>query len=280
MLHTFLLIGQSNMAGRGFPAEAMPVDLSRIRLLRNGLWTGAFRPFSADRGFAGVSLAESFVEAYAAERNVEVGVVACADGGTRLAQWMPGQPLYENAVFQTKLAMRSSQLAGILWHQGESDMAPQLWPQYEENFRDAPKTVDVPVQVFVIGDIWTMIFPFEVYHRYGPLWYVSEFPYFYLYLAIFLIFMVDRHVVTKKAMASDVLKSNFFLHQLKLFEVFSLQCQSHTSGPDTIIRRIPKLYRSSFFHHVLLFHTLLLSRIVTFLPRFLILTVYTRILKL
>ena len=159
MLHSFLLIGQSNMAGRGFPAEAMPVDLSRIRLLRNGLWTGAFRPFSADRGFAGVSLAESFAEAYATERNVEVGVVACADGGTRLAQWMPGQPLYENAVFQTKLAMRSSQLAGILWHQGEGDMAPQLWPQYEENFRIFLHALrselgaqDVPVLIGGLGD--------------------------------------------------------------------------------------------------------------------------------
>ena len=50
------------------------------------------------------------------------------------------------------------------------DMTGQNAPlllQYEEDFRDAPKTVDVPVQVFVIGDIWTMIFPFEVYHRYG-----------------------------------------------------------------------------------------------------------------
>lgn len=159
MLHSFLLIGQSNMAGRGFPAEAVPVDFSRIRLLRNGLWTGAFRPFSADRGFAGVSLAESFAEAYAVAQDVEVGVIACADGGTRLAQWMPGQPLYENAVFQTKLAMRSSQLAGILWHQGEGDMAPQRWPQYEENFRAFLHALrrelgaeDVPFLIGGLGD--------------------------------------------------------------------------------------------------------------------------------
>ncbi len=112
MLHSFLLIGQSNMAGRGFVNEAAEVDLSRIRLLRNGLWTGAFRPFSADRGFAGVSLAESFAERYAAEHDTEVGIIACADGGTRLEQWMPGQPLYDNAVNNAKLAMRSSKLAG------------------------------------------------------------------------------------------------------------------------------------------------------------------------
>ena len=135
MFHSFLLIGQSNMAGRGFLQEAVPVDFSRICLLRNGLWTPAFRPFNPDRGFSGVNLAESFAEAYAAAHDTQVGIIACADGGTALSQWMPGQPLYENAVFQAKLAMRSSRLAGILWHQGESDMAPELWPHYEEKFR-------------------------------------------------------------------------------------------------------------------------------------------------
>ncbi len=135
MIHSFLLLGQSNMAGRGFLPEAVPVDLSRVRLLRNGLWTGAFRPFSADRSFAGVSLAESFAEKYAAVHNVDVGIIACADGGTKLSQWMPGQPLYDHAVFQARLAMRSSRLAGILWHQGEGDLAPELWPLYAEKFK-------------------------------------------------------------------------------------------------------------------------------------------------
>lgn len=159
MLHSFLLIGQSNMAGRGFVNEAAEVDLSRIRLLRNGLWMGAFRPFSADRGFAGVSLAESFAERYAAEHDTEVGIIACADGGTRLEQWMPGQPLYDNAVNNAKLAMRSSKLAGILWHQGESDMADTLWPVYKERFtaflhalRSDLNAPEVPFLIGGLGD--------------------------------------------------------------------------------------------------------------------------------
>ena len=39
--------------------------------------------------------------------------------------------------------------------------------KYEEAFQNAPKTVDVPVQVFRIGEVWMLIFPFEVYHQFG-----------------------------------------------------------------------------------------------------------------
>ena len=34
---------------------------------------------------------------------------------------MPGEILYDNTVNNAKLAQRTSELAGILWHQGESD---------------------------------------------------------------------------------------------------------------------------------------------------------------
>ncbi len=35
-MHLFLLIGQSNMAGRGYLKEAKEIDASRIYTLRNG----------------------------------------------------------------------------------------------------------------------------------------------------------------------------------------------------------------------------------------------------
>ena len=60
-------------------AEAVPTDFSRIRLLRNGLWTPAFRPFDPDRSFSGVNLAESFGEAYAAGQDTEVGFITCVE---------------------------------------------------------------------------------------------------------------------------------------------------------------------------------------------------------
>ncbi len=132
MIHSFLLIGQSNMAGRGFLQDALPVDTSHIKILRNGRWQPMFRPINPDRPFSGVNLAESFAERYSATHNVDVGLVCCADGGTRLEQWQKGQVLYDNALAQAKLAMRSSVLAGVLWHQGESDCSEELYPTYRE----------------------------------------------------------------------------------------------------------------------------------------------------
>lgn len=133
-MHSFLLIGQSNMAGRGYLNEAHEIDTSHIYTLRNGRWQKMFRPINPDRSTSGVSLAESFAEAYAKKHNVDVGLICCADGGTELNQWQPGEPLFEHAVCQAKLAMRSSQIVGVLWHQGESDCCDGLYQTYQARF--------------------------------------------------------------------------------------------------------------------------------------------------
>ena len=122
MIHSVLLIGQSNMAGRGRIEEAIPVDKTGISVQRNGRWRAMYRPVNPDRRTSGVCLAESFAERYVADHpGVEVGLIPCADGGSRIDQWLPGTRLFDNAVFQAKLAQRSSTIVAILWHQGESD---------------------------------------------------------------------------------------------------------------------------------------------------------------
>ncbi|MBR5869281.1 MAG: sialate O-acetylesterase [Clostridia bacterium] len=159
MIHSFLLIGQSNMAGRGFAAEAAPVDFSRIKILRNGRWQPTFRPINPDRITAGVNLAESFAEAYVRQYDTEVGIIPAADGGTRLEQWVPGSLLFDHAVYQARLAMRTSTIAGILWHQGEGDCSPERYPTYAqrmlpmiEAFRRELDLYDVPFLIGGLGD--------------------------------------------------------------------------------------------------------------------------------
>ena len=159
MIHSFLLVGQSNMAGRGIISEVEPLDQRRIRLLRNGLWRAAFVPYHWDTDTAGIGLAESFADAYKMDNpDVQVGIIAAADGGTCLNQWMPGEPLFESAVFQAKYAMRESQIKAILWHQGEGDCSNERYPLYEEKctlilnaMRDT-LGLDVPVIVGGLGD--------------------------------------------------------------------------------------------------------------------------------
>ena len=162
MIHSFLLIGQSNAAGRGFLNEAEPLDTlgGKLKVARNGLWLSMFRPVNPDRPFSGTNLAESFAKEYAlAHPDVDVGIIPCADGGTALSQWMPGEILFDNALNCAKLAMRTSSIKGILWHQGESDCSEEKRSIYAEKFaiamtalREALGCPDLPVIVGGLGD--------------------------------------------------------------------------------------------------------------------------------
>ena len=157
MVHSFLLIGQSNMAGRGFAHEVEPISNKRLKVLRNGRWYPMYVPVNCDRPFAGVNLAESFADMYSKEHDVDVGLIPCADGGTRIDQWRVGGLLYDHAIYQARLASRTSTIAGVLWHQGESDCTPERYPYYAEklkvvmdSFRKDLDLYDVP---FLLGGL-------------------------------------------------------------------------------------------------------------------------------
>ena len=116
-------------------------------------------PVNGDRPFSGISLAESFADAYAKEKQVDVGLIPCADGGTCLEDWQIGGLLYDHAVMQARLAQRTSSLRGILWHQGEGDCTPERYPLYEERltlilqgFRRDLCLPEVPILVGGLGD--------------------------------------------------------------------------------------------------------------------------------
>lgn len=125
---SFLLIGQSNMAGRGYMDEVEPIINQRCLMERNGRWQFMSEPINPDRPIfygayrSGVGLAASFADELSRHIRARVGLIPCADGGTALYQWMPGEVLFDNCVMKTLLAMRSSHFGGILWHQGENDV--------------------------------------------------------------------------------------------------------------------------------------------------------------
>jgi hypothetical protein len=95
-------------------------------MLRNGLWQKMSEPINPDRNIftyfhSGRGLSASFADEYAKHFGEQIGLIPCAEGGSRLDQWEPGGLLYDNAINNARLAMRTSTLTGILWHQGESD---------------------------------------------------------------------------------------------------------------------------------------------------------------
>ncbi len=159
MIHSFLLIGQSNAAGRGFANEVDPIAPDKIYALRNGRWRRMYVPINPDRGSSGVNLAESFADLYSKEKGVDVGIIPCADGGSCLDQWAVGGLLFDHACYMAELASRTSTIAGVLWHQGESDCAEHQYPVYEEKltvilgaFREKLGLYDVPFLLGGLGD--------------------------------------------------------------------------------------------------------------------------------
>lgn len=119
----YLLLGQSNMAGRGKLGDEAPVPCERIEKLdRSDTWVAATEPLHFDKPVAGAGLGMSFARIVAdRDRDVMVGLVPCAVGGSPLDKWMPGAPLYAEAVRRAKIAQRGGEIKAILWHQGESD---------------------------------------------------------------------------------------------------------------------------------------------------------------
>ncbi len=160
MVHSFLLIGQSNMAGRGFLNEVPPIHDEGIKMLRNGRWQVMAEPINYDRPFSGIGPAASFARAWRGTHpGDEIGLIPCADGGSSLDEWTPGGALFDHAVMQAKLAQRLSQIDGILWHQGETDCPDECVAVYEEKLerimaalRTALGLSDVPLLVGGLGD--------------------------------------------------------------------------------------------------------------------------------
>jgi hypothetical protein len=135
-MNLFLLIGQSNMAGRGIVGPGDLVTNPRIFMLTRELsWTLARDPVHFDKPIAGVGLCSEFARALVkSDPGIVVGLIPCAVGGTSLDQWKPGGELYVGAVARAREAMKRGKLAGILWHQGEADNTHDKVVTYADRF--------------------------------------------------------------------------------------------------------------------------------------------------
>lgn len=160
MIKSFLMLGQSNMAGRGFIKEVPAIYNERIQMLRNGRWQMMTEPINYDRPVAGISLAGSFAAMWCLENHeYSIGLIPCAEGGSSLDDWAIEKALFKHAISEAKFAMQDSELAGILWHQGESDSYGGNYKSYYEKLRVIIETLrkelnapDVPVIIGGLGD--------------------------------------------------------------------------------------------------------------------------------
>ena len=133
----YLLIGQSNMAGRGMLTDSNRVSADGIfKLDAAGEWQVAEEPIHFDKPtIAGAGLAASFARAMADRRKgVPIGLIPCAVGGTSINRWVESGDLWSNAVARTRIALGSGTLKGILWHQGEGDCSASAAPAWGAKF--------------------------------------------------------------------------------------------------------------------------------------------------
>ncbi|WP_434799317.1 sialate O-acetylesterase [Terrisporobacter vanillatitrophus] len=158
MIKSFLMLGQSNMAGRGFINEVPPIYNERIQMLRNGRWQMMTEPINYDRPVSGISLAGSFADAWCLQNQDDIiGLIPCAEGGSSLDEWAVDEVLFRHAVNQAKFAMESSELVGILWHQGESDSFNGNYKVYYKKLlliiEALRKELDAPHIPIIIGGL-------------------------------------------------------------------------------------------------------------------------------
>lgn len=159
-MESILMIGQSNMAGRGFINEVPMICNERILMLRNAGWQMMAEPINYDRPNAGIGLAGSFAAMWCMEHEGEqIGLIPCAEGGSSLDDWAVDKNLFKNAVIQAGFAMQDSELIGILWHQGESDSYGGGYQTYYkklqviiESLRKELNAFEVPLIIGGLGD--------------------------------------------------------------------------------------------------------------------------------
>lgn len=164
--HLYLLVGQSNMAGRGTVEAEDKTPHPRVLMLsKTGDWVPAVDPMHFDKPAAGVGLGKTFGSLIAeANPGVTIGLIPCAVGGSPIDSWKPGEfypPTkshpWDDAMKRAAIAMQSGTLKGILWHQGESDSTDALAPGYEAKLHDLiarfRKELNAPAVPFVAGQM-------------------------------------------------------------------------------------------------------------------------------
>ncbi len=158
----FLLIGQSNMAGRGVMIRGDSVEMKGVWLLDGeGVPQKASNPlnkFSSIRKsleMQQIGPGYSFARTLREATDRDILLVVNARGGSSILEWTVGGRFYDEAVRRSRQAMEHGRLVAILWHQGESDSSdPSGYMEALSTIVSAMRTdIDSPEVPFVAGEI-------------------------------------------------------------------------------------------------------------------------------
>lgn len=169
----FLLMGQSNMKGIGKIPENQEIHPRIINMnMADNNWYPALHPLhkagvpdlidSSDN--AGVGPGLDFALGLAnTDTTALIALIPCAIGGSNIAPWLKGAPLYEEAIKRARIAINDFpkdmvNIKGVLWLQGESDAKEGRYQVYESNLINMVKSLredlilpDLPFYACTIG---------------------------------------------------------------------------------------------------------------------------------
>lgn len=175
----YLLMGQSNMAGRGIvTTEYANMKNAHVVILnKEGIWSTAKHPLHYDKPkVAGVGPGLSFGIAMAeADTAVKIGLVPCAVGGTSIDVWKPeafdqatNTHPYDDAVSRIEEAMRYGVIKGMIWLQGEANSGISGMPGYLDKLAELVSRVrtlvgdeELPVVIGELGRYRASYLPFN-----------------------------------------------------------------------------------------------------------------------
>ncbi|GGM94795.1 acetylxylan esterase [Dyadobacter beijingensis] len=172
----YLLIGQSNMAGRGATDAASQPNSAQIWAInRQNEWKMAADPLHEDKpAVVGVGPGLTFAqEILKSNPDRAIGLIPCAVGGSGIDDWQPGAKhgqtgiyAYDEMLARVQEAQKRGTIKGIIWHQGESDSSPEKKDAYAAKLADFFRrlrrdthTERVPLVVGTIGDFYVTEHP-------------------------------------------------------------------------------------------------------------------------
>jgi hypothetical protein len=158
----FLLIGQSNMAGRAPLEEAGKRPIEGVMLLNaEGKWEAAVNPlnrYATDRkkiSMQRLGPGDGFARTLHEELpDRSIGLIVNARGGSNIDLWKPGETLCDHTLQRIRNLQTKPNFAGVIWHQGESNSNdPEYLSKLVALVNNLRKDLGKPDLPFVAGEV-------------------------------------------------------------------------------------------------------------------------------
>lgn len=158
----FLLIGQSNMAGRAPFGKSDKEPIKNVFLLNaEGKWQAAANPlnqYSTIRKglkMQKLGVGYGFAKALSKDSKESLGLIVNAKGGSKIDEWTKDSKFFKEAMKRVDQAEKGgSKLEAVLWHQGESnhndDKYDKKLATLVKDLRSATGNKELP---FIAGEV-------------------------------------------------------------------------------------------------------------------------------